>query len=502
MKRSKYLMFISMFLLAGQACQDTILDLDKQPLGVPSSAILFETEEGIHMALNGAYAFTRNSGFNAFPQFVAREMGSDDANPGSTPADGSVARMEQVSNFTYLPTQVDLSSYYSKIYILIARSNLIINNAPNVQMNTDLQSRYIGEARFLRAFAYFNLVKGWGGVSVITEIPKDPQEASQVQPRSSEAEVYDLIISDLEYAIANLPEKSEYPASDLGRATKGAARTMLAQVYLHQVDYTNALSYVMDVITSNEYSLNLEYAHSFIPEYQNGVESIWEIQFIERDERDISNQWSHWQGVRGYVGWGFNSPSEELANHYEENDPRKEATIFFEGQAWPGTDEIPVFAAGTDPRANRKSMLAKPWPASGYPGNSPVNKVELRYADVILMAAEANNELGNPGNALMYLEMIRSRARAGNSDILPENTTTDQLELRHAIWDERRSELAMEGYRFFDILRYNKVEPGFAQNLFHSLGKTSFDPAKHTRFPIPQSEIDFSDGTLEQNPGW
>lgn len=500
MNNIKYLIALSILVILCQGCQDTILDLDKQPLGVPSSAILFETEEGIHMALNGAYAYTRNSGFNAFGQFVAREVGSDDANPGSSPADGSVARMEQVSNFTYLTTQADLLTYYSHNYTLIARANLVINHAPNVEMNAALQSRYIGEARFLRAFSYFNLVKGWGGVSIITEIPEDPQEASQIKPRSSEAEVYNLIIEDLEYAIENLPEKSEYEASELGRATKGAARTMLAQVYLHQLDYANTLKYAMEVINSNEYSLNPEYSHNFIPEYQNGVESIWEIQFIERDERDVSNQWSHWQGIRGYIGWGFNSPSEDLVNHYEENDPRMHATIFFEGDTWPGTDEVPVFAAGTDPRANRKSMLAKPWPV-GYPSNSPVNKVELRYADVLLMAAESNNELGNTADALNYLEMIRARAR-GDQDILPEITTTDKIELRHAIWDERRSELAMEGYRYFDILRYNKVEPGFAENLFHSLGKTNFDPAKHILFPIPQSEYDFSEGTLDQNPKW
>ncbi|GAP69301.1 starch-binding protein associating with outer membrane [Bacteroidales bacterium 6E] len=501
MKNIKYLMFISIALFIGVACDDVILDLDKQPLGVPSSAILFETEEGIHMALNGAYSYTRSSGFNAFGQFVAREVGSDDANPGSAPADGSVARMEQVSNFTYLPTQVDLTTYYVHNYTLIARSNLVINNAPNVQMNTVLKARYIGEAKFLRAFSYFNLVKGWGGVSIITDIPKDPQEASIIKPRASEAEVYELIISDLEYAIENLPEKSEYPAADRGRATKGAARTMLAQVYIHQLDFTNALKYAMDVINSNQYSLNPEYARNFAPEHKNGIESIWEIQFIARDERDVSNQWSHWQGIRGYIGWGFNSPSKELADHYEEHDPRREATIFFSGQNWPGSNEIPVFASGTDPRANRKSMLPKPWPV-GYPPNSPVNKVEMRYADVILMASEAYNELGNQGNALNYLEMIRSRARAGNPDILPPITTTDQIELRHAIWNERRSELGMEGYRYFDILRYNRLEPGFAQTLFHSLGKTSFDPAKHTRFPIPQSEIDFSGGSLEQNPGW
>jgi hypothetical protein len=312
-----------------------------------------------------------------------------------------------------------------------------------------------------------------------------------------------LIISDLEDAIAGLPLKSEYPVSEMGRATKGAAQTLLAQVYLFQQDYSNTLKYAMDVINSNEYRLADTYDQVFDVQYENGPESIFEVQFITREERDLPNEWAKWQGVRGNVGWGFFSPSEDLANAYEPGDPRRDHTIFFEGEAWPGTNgqEVPVWPDDVDPRANQKTLIPKPWPV-GYPSNSPVNMIVLRYADVLLMAAEAHNELGNPTEALRYLEMVRERAREGNPSVLPEITTTNKIELRHIIWHERRVELALEGYRYFDILRYNEVEPGFAQELFHTLGKTNFDPAKHTLFPIPQSEIDFSGGTLTQNPGW
>lgn len=502
MKKFITVTLLSFVVLAGFACEDGVVDLNKQPLGEPSSSILYTTEGGIHKLLNGAYAQTRSFGLSAFGRFVAKEVGSDDTNPGSTPADGSVPRMEQVNNFTYLPSQGDLSAYYRNNYTLIARANLVINNAPNVDMDPGLQARYIGEAKFLRALAYFDLVRGWGGVPVYTEVPSDPEEAAQVKPRASKEQVYELIVSDLEDAISGLPLKSEYTSSDIGRATKGAARTMIAQAYLFQQDYTNALNYAMDVINSNEYSLLDTYNQNWSVDYQNGAESIFEIQFITRDERDITNEWNKWQGVRGNVGWGFFSPSEDLANAYENGDPRRDYSIFFEGEAWPGTsDEVPTFASGADPRANQKSLLPKPWPV-GYPGNSPVNLLVMRYADVLLMAAEANNELGNTGEALRYLEMIRARAREGNPAILPEITTTNQVQLRHEIWNERRIELALEGYRYYDIMRYNEVEPGFAKDLFDSIGKTSFDPGKHTLFPIPQTEIDFSGGQLEQNPGW
>src|SRR5699024_7415101 len=164
-------------------------------------------------------------------------------------------------------------------------------------------------------------------------------------------------------------------------------------------------------------------------------------------------------------------------------------------------EEVPSFEEGTDPRSNQKTLLPRPWPV-GYPSNSPLNLVVMRYADVLLMAAEVHNELGNTADALRYLEMIRARAREGDSSVLPEVTTTSQQELRHEIWQERRYELALEGYRYYDIMRYNEVEQGYAEDLFHALGKTDFNSGQHTLFPIPQSEIDFSGGKLQQNPGW
>lgn len=503
MKKFKALTTLVVLLFTGYAC-DSIVNLDKEPLGEPSSQILFETEEGIHKLLNSVYAQTRSWGFSGFSWFVAKEVGSDDTNPGSSPADGSVPRMEQVNNFTYLASQGDLNTFYGGLYTMIARANMVINNAPDVDMDPALQTRYIAEAKFFRALAYFNLVRGWGGVSIYTEVPADPQKASEVVPRSSEEDVYALIIDDLEDAIAGLPLKSEYPASEMGRATKGAAQTMLAQAYLFQQDYANALKYAEDVINSGEYWLADTYDLNFDVDHENGPESIFEVQFITREERDISNEWAKWQGVRGTgSGWGFFSPSEDLANAYEPGDPRRDHTIFFEGEAWPGTngEEVPDWPGDVDPRANQKTLLPKPWPV-GYPGNSPVNLIVMRYADVILMAAEAHNELDNAPEALRYLEMIRDRAREGDTAILPEVTTTSKVALRHAIWHERRVELALEGYRYFDIMRYNKVEPGYAEDLFHALGKTSFNSSKHILFPIPQNEIDFSGGTLQQNPGW
>ncbi len=498
MKILKSIIFILLAITSTSCSKDF---LDKEPLGRPSSATLFTTPEGINLMLNATYAQKREFNLIGFGWFATMELGSDDSNPGSNAGDGSVPRMRDFGNFNYLSNNDDLNVYWNASYELIAQANLVISYAPSVEFDdTNLQQRLIAEAKYLRAQQYFDLVRGWGGVPIKTKVDFDPAIASQVVPRSSSEDVYALIKSDLNDAIASLPLKSQYLASELGRATKGAAQTLLAQVYLHQGNYNDCLTESMNVINSGEYSLDSEYWQVTNYQYKNGAESIFEVQNIERVERDVTNHWQKWQGVRGSgSGWGFFSPSEELANAYESGDPRREYTIYFKGEPWPFSGETKIkWDGGTDPRANQKTMVARPFIAA----NTQTNRVVSRYADVLLMAAECYNEVGNSTEALKYLEMIRARAREGQA-LLPEITETDNIALRHLIWKERRYELALEGYRAFDIRRYDKVEPGFAQNLYFGIGKTNYDSNKHNLYPIPLSELDFdTENILTQNPGW
>jgi hypothetical protein len=494
---------ILFLLLLGYSCSEDFLT--KEPLGIPSSAILYTTEDGAQKLLNATYAACRTWDQLGFGWFVTMEVGADDTEPGSNPSDGSVPRMQMVSDFTYLTSQTDLLEFWSGTYTLIARANMVINNAPDIEFEDEaLKSRIIAEAKFLRARAYFNLVKSWGGVPIMTEVPASPEEAEIPTPRSTAEEVYDLIMEDLTEAIAILPLKSEYPASEMGRATKGAAQTLLAQVYLHQLDYSSCLTECLNVINSEEYSLFPYYGDNwdyFDHSKRNGVESIFEIQEIARTERDVTNHWIYWAGIRAFSGYGFFSPTEDLADSYEPGDPRRDVTIFFEGESYPGIDTKPVFPENCDPRANQKSMYPMPWVGAISWNNAPVNKIEMRYADVLLMAAECYNETGDPANALYYLELVRARAREGQ-DILPEITETEKVALRHIIWNERRWELALEGYRFTDVRRYDKVEPGFADALYDAAGKPNYTVGKHELHPIPQVEMDYAAGVLTQNPGW
>jgi hypothetical protein len=191
------------------------------------------------------------------------------------------------------------------------------------------------------------------------------------------------------------------------------------------------------------------------------------------------------------AGWGFNVPTPSLVAAYETGDPRKEATILFRGETTPEGDAIPP--AGDNLMYNQKSYVPFSTLVPGYNQGAQQNIRALRYAEVLLMNAEAANELGNPTLAKQSLNAVRARARGGNNAILPDITATDQATLRTAIWNERHLELAMEFDRYFDVIRQ-----GRAPQIFGPKGWT----AKNIVWPIPQNEIDLSAGVLTQNTGY
>ncbi len=495
-------MLASIVILCLTSCSENFLN--EEPLGKPSSATLFADADGAIRATNGIYAYLRSWQLSGFAYFGIKVVPSDNSDPGSVPGDGLWSR--EIDKFVYTPSMGELNGYWKGNYIGINRANQVIYNIPDIEMDEDLKARLIGEAKFLRALFYFNLALGFGDVPLIDKVYTDPIDARKAVPKSPQSEIFSFIIKNLEAAIAVLPLKSEYPAEDLGRATKGAAQSLLAKVYLFQQDYAKAQKYSLAVINSDQYSLHSDYREVFLPAQENGSGSIFEAQFIDRDDRAILNQYVKWQGIRTIFGWGFNSPSKDLENSFEEGDPRREATIFYDGETLKGYDhpfEFPI-DQGAMPRANQKVMLPKNLQPAGYPANSPTNRIILRYADILLVCAEASNEIGQTANALKYLNMVRERARGGNSKVLPDITETDKMQLRHIIWHERRVELAMEGKRFFNIIRENKVEPGRAEQLLDTVtsGPTKFDINKHATFPVPQQQIDISGGVLKQDPGW
>lgn len=466
--------------------------LDKSPKAQLTESSFFQNQQQATQAVNAVYSYLRNFDVHVFSYIGITDIASDDAEKGSVPGDAGF--LQDVNDFTFDANNGASTGIWSGYFRGVFRANQAIENISAIEMDESLKSRLLGEARFLRANFYFFLVRTYGGVPIIDR-PLNPDEYQQ--NRNTREEVYEFVKQDLQFAIDNLPLKSEYPPEDMGRATKGAAQAYLAKVNLFENDFQGAYDNAVAVINSGEYNLYPDYLGIFREEGEHSSESIFEVSALALEQGGGGHQFNEVQGIRGFPnqGWGFNSPSDDLEAAYEEGDPRKEATIIFDGDTLPSGEVVVADPnMGDNAKFNNKAHIPVR-PPSGY-GNSGANIRLMRYADILLIAAEAANELGNTTEALTYLNQVRERARQGNPDVLPDITTTDQSELRMAIFHERRVELAMEQHRYFDLVRQ-----GRAQEVFAALGIT-WVPGKHEVFPIPQSEIDVSGGVLEQNPGY
>lgn len=478
---------LALLLFAG-SCTDV---LDRTPQGEFTLDNFFQTEEQAVQSVNAIYNQLRTWQVHVFSFIGMTDIVSDDSNKGSFPSDGFF--LQEVEDFEHTPANIAPSTVWEGYYTGVFRANLAIARIPEVpEMDEVLRARLIAEAQLLRGYFYFNLVRWFGDVPLITE----PFPEDFAIPRSSKEEVYARIIADLEAAAAVLPTKSAYANADLGRVTQGTARSLLAKVQLTRGAYQSAAEEAIAVINSNQYSLAPSYSSIFSRSGENGPGSIFEVQTTALETGGGGSQYNEVQGVRGTpnLGWGFNRPSDDLIQAFEPGDPRREATILYVGEVLPdGSAIVQDNPNIIGERYNQKAFVVD---HPGGNGNGPGNIRIFRYADLLLIAAEALNELGRSAEALPYLEMVRARARNGSTRILPPVTTTNQTELRTAILQERRVELALEQQRWFDLIR-----TGRAASVMQAQGK-AFVENKHELFPIPQSEIDLSEGALIQNEGY
>lgn len=486
---SKLLMVaIPVVALTVTGCKKSFLDVD--PQGQQPGEQFWKNEGDATKAVNAMYGNLRGWTNVAFAPIAIESLASDDAEKGSSPGDASF--LNKFDNFTATSTEGQIADFWSGQYQNINFANQILDNIPAITMDATLKDRYLAEAKFVRAYSYFRLVRAFGGVPLRLKVPANASEYNL--PRATKEEVYAAIEKDLTEAASVLPQA--YGANDVGRATKGAALALHAKVAMYQAKWTDVLSLTNQVMTLG-YSLFPNYEQLFRIPNENNSESVFEIQAkYVPGKCDISNsQYSQVQGVRGSTGggWGFNVPTADLAASYEPNDPRRDATIIFRGETTPEGDVIP--ATGDNPMYNQKSYVPFGLYVECAEGSEQNIRV-IRYADVLLMNAEAANETGNTTLALSSLNAVRARARgAGDpATVLPPVTTTDKTALRLAIWKERRSELAMEFDRFFDLVRQGRAAT--------VLGPKGFVAGKSEVWPIPQNEIDLSAGVLVQNPGY
>jgi len=489
------MLFCMFILIAG--CTD-FLQID--PQGDLTQASFPTSSSDALQATNAVYAAVRNWYYNS-GGYPILDIMSDDAYKGSNTND-QLTTVGAYDNFTFNSTGDGLDRWWATLYQGIRWANVVIEKVPVIPMDTTLRNRYVGEVRFLRGLFYFDLVRAWGGV---------PEVTASIPPlhlgRATSDEIYSLIVSDLQYAETHLTTKSELISSDMGRATSGAAEALLAKVYLFQKDFVNAELYALKVIQSNEYSLEPRFIDANGVNGNNGVESIFEVGALGVEDYEGGGaQYANTQGVRGSPnrGWGFNRPSIDLRKSFEPGDPRLKGTIIDLGDTLDGVLIIGDPDPANDPviklnkngdTINIQCYNRKVWtPGNDTPTQWSHHRRLIRYADVLLMAAEAMNENGKPADALTYLNQVRKRARGGNISVLPDVTIIDKTLLRDKILLERRHELAMEGERFWDLIRTG--------NATIILGPLGFIPGKNELLPIHQSEIDISQGSLTQNPNY
>lgn len=473
-------------ILTTSSCKKSFLDVP--PQGQQAATQFWKTEGDATKAVNAIYAHLRTWENVAFPALVIESVGSDEADKGSTPTDATFWNL--YDTFTVTSTEGSLESFWTGQYQNINLCNQVLDNIPGITMDAALKTRYLAEAKFVRAYSYFRLVRAYGDVPLRLKVPANSTEYNI--PRTAKAMVYAQIEQDLTDAAAALP--ATYPSTDLGRATKGAALGMHAKVALYQKKWADVLTYTNQVIALG-YNLFPNFEQEFRLANENSTESIFEIQCeLVPGNVDASNsQYSQVQGVAGVTagGWGFNVPSEALAAAFETGDPRRDGTILFRGETTPEGDLIPTTVV--NPYYNQKSYVPFSLYVSGFNQGAQQNVRVMRFSDVLLMNAEAANEMGNPTLALTSLNKVRARARNGNAAILPDVTVTDQASLRTAIYKERQVELAMESDRYFDVIRQGRGAEVFGVKGWKSRNEV---------WPVPQTEIDLSGGLLTQNPGY
>ncbi|MBC7689187.1 MAG: RagB/SusD family nutrient uptake outer membrane protein [Aquabacterium sp.] len=520
MKHKILIVTSCIILLFAAGCKKSFLDVASQ--GQIDEAAVLKDPAAAQNLVTGVYNSLYQGGFGAntlgFLYFVTVEEASDDADPGSIPGDN--ANGEKIDNFSTTPNIFFFDNLWKGYYGGINQANKALNILNKATFDANTLKRLKGEVSYLRGLYYFNLVRLFGGVPLLTTVPgvKDFQSDSLVT-RVPRAAIYSQIISDLQFAVDNLPLKGN-ANTQVGRANKGAAEGLLAKVYMYQGNWQKVYDLTTDVISTNLYSLvknkadTLTDFNSIFRERASGgfggnnnSESVFEVQTgVNAGENAVSPLYSNGQGPRGKGGWddlgfGWNTPSLDLANAFETGDTRKAGTIIFiqptvaPGGAgntgttlWDGF-RIPSQDSVANQRYNYKgysSFTGETAQTSGSKDTKPKNIRVMRFAEILLMNAEADIKLAKTGEAIASINKVRNRA--GLPSLLAV-TVND-------VWKERRSELAMEQDRFFDLVRQ-----GRAGQVLRALGKPFVD-GKHEVFPIPQAEIDLSGGKLLQNPGY
>ncbi|MEO6733825.1 MAG: RagB/SusD family nutrient uptake outer membrane protein [Ferruginibacter sp.] len=508
---------LAAFVLATVSCKKDLLK--QSPAGVQTDVSYFRTADDLNKTLTAAYNYLQQPVFPPYEtaRWAIGDVGSDDALKGAGASTFPIAGISEFSFNQQTATNNLIKTYWSTMYSMIGVCNLVIDKQTIVSGDATIIKNIANQARFIRAFGYYELVKYFGDIPMpLTYL--DPAKVNLA--KTPKAQVFAQIEKDLTDA-SGLPTKTQLGATNDGRATSGAANALLGKVYMFQKKYAEAETALKKVVDEGTYSLLPDYGAIFRKTGDNNnAESIFDIKhkantgaFPGEGTFNLAFQQPSEAPIGGF---GQNEPSQDLQNEFEKGDPRAIYTILFKGDIIPnGAAAYTVNNTGTTGgRANRKFYIS-PSEKVAFAGAIDEAKSNhiIRYAEVQLLYAEALNENGKANEALTWLNKVRQRARTTPANdpqrtstiydlrytgtLLPDVTTTDKTALRTAIWHEQRVELAMEGLRREYLTRQGRL----AQRMAATKGIAAFDD-KYILLPIPQSDIDLSNGQITQNQGY
>ena len=498
MKRIIYTyVLILMFIIAGYHCRKS---LDLAPKGSATTATYYKTATDAKAAVTGAYSILATSLYRDEVIVTPNVVGADDGIPFLT---GNAERLS-LWRYGFTTTNAFTSGNpWSQSYIGIQRCNVAIVHIPTIDMDPDLRARYVAEAKFIRALHYFNLVRLFGGVPIITNETVSLDNVTI--PRNTVEEVYNQIETDLKDAEAALPVKYT-STTDIGRATVGAAKALLAKVYLTRAGkdagspfWGQAAAKAKEVMNLGAgYDLWTNYSDVFAKANKGGKESVFEIVFAT-DLSGAGNNFATGYAPRGVpivpnTGSGILRVSKDLFDLYEEIDQRK-AVSFLTAYVNPANGQI-VQLSITDPDpAKAVSFWKLADSTSKISGQAGKDFPYLRFSDVLLMYAEALNESAGAPTVESYQALNRVRERAGIGDV----AGLSQQQFRDSVLLERRREFCFEGQRRFDLVRTGRLLD--AVNAETSFGRSPTIKSFNVLFPIPQREMD-ANAALVQNNGY
>ena len=471
--------------------------LEPKPTDVLAPENFYRSAADAVSAVNSVYS---QSQWVFFWIWYESDVASDDAF--ATPNYGPDGH--QLASYTFDPTLWSINDLWTNAYITINKANIVLDRVPPIVMDVTERNRVLGEAHYLRALMYFQLVRMFGDVPLMEHEAKSVADAKIA--RTPSAQVYALIVSDLQTAITNLPPS--YSGADLGRVTSGAAMALLAKVYLNQKDYNNAAKFAGQVMSSGQYSLDASWLDNFkISDEFVNPESIFEINYGAPEQTpgvvgSVQTLFTLPSGFPGGDAYGLIQVNPDLIALYSANDQRGNGATYMtspyttalgETVTW-GVPNGAAFHKWID-ETSSKDMTARSWQ------QMPNNWIIQRYADVVLIYAEAVASGGTATNGTAEAALNQIRARAG----IPPVAGLGSAALTDSIRVERRREFAFEGQRWFDLSRWGILDETFKaktaemQTLFP--GETGVHGAPSNLFPIPDGQIN-SNSLLTQNPGW